>query len=149
MLRLRSLLLAIAGLLLACTTFAAAQDYPNRPVRILIPFPPGGFNDIVGRLVAVQLTERLGKQFVVENRPGAGGIIAGEQLVNAPKDGHTLMIVSLAITVNPYFYKMPYSPVTHFAPVAVLATAPNVLSVNQKVPAKSLKELLDLAKAKP
>ena len=144
-----SLLLQAAGVLLAFTTCAAAQDYPTRPVRIIIPFPPGGFNDIVGRLIAAQLSERLGKQFVVENRPGAGGIIAGEQVVNAPKDGHTLMIVSLAITVNPHFYKMPYSPVTHFAPIAILATAPNVLSVNNEVPAKSIKELLALAKAKP
>jgi tripartite-type tricarboxylate transporter receptor subunit TctC len=147
--RFRGLLLKTAGLLLALATSAAAQDYPTKPVRILIPFPPGGFNDIVGRLVAAQLSERLGKQFVVENKPGAGGIVAGEQLVNAPKDGHTLMIVSLAITVNPYFYKMPYSPVTHFAPIAILATAPNVLSINPNLPAKSVKELLALAKAKP
>ena len=149
MARTRSLLFKAAGLLLAFTTLAAAQDYPTKPVRILIPFPPGGFNDIVGRLIAVQLTERLGKQFIVENKTGAGGIVAGEQLVNSPKDGHTLMIVSLAITVNPYFYKMPYSPVTHFAPVAILASAPNVLSVNPNLPAKSIKELLALAKAKP
>lgn len=146
---LHSLLLKIAGLLLALTTTVSAQDYPNKSVRILIPFPPGGFNDIVGRLIAAQLTERLGKQFIVENKPGAGGIVAGEQLVNSPKDGYTLMIVSLAITVNPYFYKMPYSPVTHFAPVAILAGAPNVLSVNPNLPAKSVKELLALAKAKP
>ena len=149
MARFRGLLLKTAGLLLALATSAAAQDYPTKPVRILIPFPPGGFNDIVGRLIAAQLSERLGKQFVVENKSGAGGIVAGEQLVNAPKDGHTLMIVSLAITVNPYFYKMPYSPVTHFAPVAILATAPNVLSINPNLPAKSVKELLALAKAKP
>jgi tripartite-type tricarboxylate transporter receptor subunit TctC len=149
MLGMHVLLVKAAGLLLAFTTLAAAQDYPTKPVRILIPFPPGGFNDIVGRLISAQLTERLGKQFIVENKPGAGGIVAGEQLVNSPKDGHTLMIVSLAITVNPYFYKMPYSPVTHFAPVAILASAPNVLSINPKVPAKSIKELVALAKAKP
>jgi tripartite-type tricarboxylate transporter receptor subunit TctC len=142
-------LLKTAGLLLALTTTVAAQDYPTRPVRIVIPFSPGGFNDIVGRIIAAQLSERLGKQFVVENRPGAGGIIAGELLVNAPKDGHTLMIVSLAISVNPHFYKMPYSPVKDFAPVAILATAPNVLSVNQTVSAKSIKELVALAKSKP
>ena len=99
-------------------------------MRILVPFPPGGFNDIVGRIVAAQLSERLGKQFIVENRPGAGGIIAGEMLANAPKDGHTLMIVSLAITVNPHFYKMPYDPLKAFAPIAILATAPTVLSIN-------------------
>jgi tripartite-type tricarboxylate transporter receptor subunit TctC len=141
--------LAFAGILLAFTPMAAADDYPNRPVRIIVAFSPGGFNDIVARIVATQLTERLGKQFVVENRPGAGGIIAGELLANAPKDGHTLLVVSLAITVNPYFYKMPYDPLTAFAPIAILATSPNVLSVNNQVPAKSVKELIDLAKAKP
>ena len=142
-------LLRTACLLVALTGSIAAQDYPTRPVRILIPFPPGGFNDIVGRLIAAQLSERLGKQFIVENRAGAGGIIAGEMVANAPKDGHTLMIVSLAISVNPHLYTMTYSPVTHFAPVAILATAPNVVSVNQDLPAKSIGELLALAKAKP
>jgi tripartite-type tricarboxylate transporter receptor subunit TctC len=150
-----ALLLRTACLLLTLTTcltpatFAAAQDYPTRPVRILVPFPPGGFNDIVGRIIAAQLTERLGKQFIVENRPGAGGIIAGEMLANAPKDGHTLMIVSLAITVNPHFYKMPYDPVTHFAPIAILAAAPAVLSINNQVKFSSVKELIAEAKAKP
>ncbi len=148
MARLRSLLIGIVGLL-ALTASAAAQDYPTRPVRVLIPFPPGGFNDIVGRIVSAQLSERLGKQFIVENKPGAGGIIAGEVVANAPKDGHTLLIVSLAITVNPHFYKMPYSPVTNFAPVAILATAPNVLSINADLPVKSVKELVALAKQKP
>src|SRR5690348_108625 len=106
--RLCALLLRTACVLLALTGAATAQDYPTHPVRIIVPFPPGGFNDIVGRIVAAQLSERLGKQFVVENKPGAGGIIAGEMVANAPKDGHTLLIVSLAITVNPHFYKMPY-----------------------------------------
>jgi tripartite-type tricarboxylate transporter receptor subunit TctC len=145
----RRFVLAFAGILLALTPMAAADDYPNRPVRIIVAFSPGGFNDIVARIIATQLTERLGKQFIVENRPGAGGIIAGELLANAPKDGHTLLVVSLAITVNPYFYKMPYDPLTAFAPIAILATSPNVLSVNNQVPAKSVKELIDLAKAKP
>ena len=145
----RSLLSGMAGLMLALTVPAAALDYPSKPVRILVAFSPGGFNDIVARLAAAQLTERLGKQFVVENRPGAGGLIAGELLVNAPKDGHTLLIVSLAITVNPWFYKMPYDVLKDFAPVAIMATAPNVLSVNTELPAKSVKELIALAKAKP
>jgi tripartite-type tricarboxylate transporter receptor subunit TctC len=145
----RRFVLAFAGILLAFTPMAAADDYPNRPVRIIVAFSPGGFNDIVARIIATQLTERLGKQFIVENRPGAGGIIAGELLATAPKDGHTLLVVSLAITVNPYFYKMPYDPLTAFAPIAILATSPNVLSVNNQVPAKSVKELIDLAKAKP
>ena len=149
MTKLRSMLLAVAGLLLALTSPVAAQNYPTKPVRILVAFPPGGFNDIVARIIATQLTERLGKQVVVENKTGAGGVIAGEALVNAPKDGHTLLIVSLAIAVNPHFYKMPYDPTKDFAPIAILATAPNVLAINQSVPAKSVKELIALAKAKP
>ncbi len=149
MTRMHSLLLKTAGLLFALTTAVAAQDYPTRPVRIIIPFPPGGFNDIVGRIIAAQLTERQGKQFIVENRAGAGGIIAGEIVANAPKDGHTLLIVSLAITVNPHLYKMPYDPLKAFAPVAILATAPNVVSVNQDLPIKSIKELIAQAKEKP
>ncbi len=144
-----SLLLKTAGLLLTLTTSVAAQDYPTKPVRIIVPFAPGAFNDLVGRIVAAQLSERLGKQFVVENRGGAGGIIAGEMVANAPKDGHTLMIVSSAITVNPHLYKMPYDPLTAYAPIAILATAPNVLSVNPNLPAKSVKELVALARAKP
>lgn len=147
--RLRALLLRTACIVLALTAAAAAQDYPTRPVRILVPFPPGGFNDIVGRIIAAQLSERLGKQFIVENRPGAGGIIAGEYVANAPKDGHTLLIVSLAITVNPWFYPMPYDPLKAFAPVAILATAPNVLSINRDLPINSIKELLARAKAQP
>jgi len=147
--RLYSLLLRTACFTLALIGSAAAQDYPSKPVRVLVPFSPGGFNDIVGRIISAQLTERLGKQFVVDNKPGAGGVIAGQMLVSSPKDGHTLMIVSLAITVNPYFYKMPYDPVQDYAPVAILASAPNVLSVNNKVPANSLRELIALAKAKP
>jgi tripartite-type tricarboxylate transporter receptor subunit TctC len=149
MARLRSQLIAIACLTAALTAPVAAQDYPAKPVRILVAFSPGGFNDIVARIAATQLTERLGKQFVVENKPGAGGIIAGETLVNSPKDGHTLLIVSLAITVNPWFYKMPYDAMKDFAPVAILATAPNVLSVSADLPAKSVKELIALAKSKP
>ena len=142
-------LLKTAGLLLALTTSAAAQDYPTKPVRIIVPFAPGAINDLIGRIVAAQLTERLGKQFVVENRGGAGGIIAGEMVANAPKDGHTLMIVSSAITVNPHLYKMPYDALKAYAPVAILGTAPNVLGINKDLPAQSLKELLALAKAKP
>ena len=149
MTRVRALLLVIAGVIAALTGAATAQDYPTRPVRIIVAFPPGGFNDIVARIVSAQLTDRLGKQFIVENRAGAGGIIAGELLANAPKDGHTLLIVSLAITTNPHFYKMPYDTLRDFAPVALLATAPNVLSINTQLPTNSIKDLIALAKAKP
>jgi tripartite-type tricarboxylate transporter receptor subunit TctC len=145
----RSLLVRIAGVLLALTTAAAAQDYPNRPVRVIVPFPPGGVNDTVGRLVAAQLSERLGKQFLVDNRTGAASVVGSEIAANAPKDGYTLLVVSIVNAVNPWLYKLPYDPVNAFTPVAFLATAPNVLVVNPEFPVKSVKELLDLAKAKP
>ena len=144
-----ALLLRSVCIVVALTAAAVAQDYPNRPVRIVVPFPPGAINDTVGRLIAAQLSERLGKQFIVENKPGAGGIIAGELVANAPKDGHTLMVVSLAIAVNPHMYKMTYDAVKDYAPVAILATAPNVLAVNAAVPAKSVQDVIALAKAKP
>jgi tripartite-type tricarboxylate transporter receptor subunit TctC len=133
----------------ALSTAAAAQDYPNRPVRIVVPFPPGGFNDIVARLIGTQLSERLGKQFIIDNRSGAGGTIAGEIVANAPKDGHTLLIVSIAGAINPWLRKMNYDTVKSFAPVAVLATAPNVAVVHPGLPAKSVKEFVALAKQKP
>jgi tripartite-type tricarboxylate transporter receptor subunit TctC len=145
----RALLLGLVGFMVALTTVVAAQDYPNRPVRIVVPFPPGGFNDIVARLIGAQLTERLGKQFIIDNRSGAGGTIAGEIVANAPKDGHTLLIVSIAGAINPWLRKMNYDTVKSFAPVAVLATAPNVAVVHPGLPAKSVKEFVALAKQKP
>jgi tripartite-type tricarboxylate transporter receptor subunit TctC len=147
--KLCALLLRTVFVILALAATAAAEDYPSRPVRIIVPFSPGGINDLVGRIIAAQLSERLGKQFVVENRTGAGGIIAGELVANAPKDGHTLLIVSLAIAINPHLYKMTYDPRTAFAPIAILATAPTVLSVNADLPARSAKDVIALAKAKP
>ena len=144
-----ALVLNCAAALVALSTTAAAQDYPTKPVRIIVPFPPGAINDTVGRALATHLTERLGKQFIVENRAGAGGIVAGELVANAPKDGHTLMIVSLAITVLPWLHTLPYDTVKSFAPIAIVATAPNVAVVNQELPAKSISELIALAKARP
>jgi tripartite-type tricarboxylate transporter receptor subunit TctC len=144
-----STLLKAAGLSLALTTALAAQDYPNKPVRMIIPFPPGGSNDVVGRLIATQLTERLGKQVVADNRGGAGGIIGTELTANAPKDGYTIQIISLAHAVNPWLYKLPYDPIKSFAPISILASGPNVLAVNPTLPVNSVKELLALAKQKP
>src|SRR5262249_60589499 len=106
-------------------------------------------NDTVGRLLATQLSTRLGQQFIVENRAGAGGVVAGELVANAPKDGHTLMVVSLAITVLPWMHTLPYDTVKSFAPVAIVATAPNVVAANPELPARSSSELIALAKAKP
>jgi tripartite-type tricarboxylate transporter receptor subunit TctC len=144
-----SSLLNAACVLLALTTAAAAQDYPARTVRIIVPFPPGGFNDIVGRILATQLSERLGKQFIVDNRTGAGGVVGTELAAHAPKDGHTLLIASLAVTINPWFHQISYDPVKSFAPIALLATAPNVLSVHPDLPVKSAKDVIALARKQP
>ena len=135
--------------LLALTTLAAAQDYPTKPVRVIIPFPPGAINDTVGRLIATQLSNRLGKQFVVDNRAGAGGVVGTELAANAPKDGYTLLIVSLVNTVNPWLYKLTYEPVKVFAPIAALASSANILAVHPDLPVKSLSEFIALAKKQP
>ena len=154
MARMHSRLLTTAGLMLALTaaiaaTQVAAQDYPSRPVRVIVPFPPGGVNDTVGRMVATHLSERLGKQFVVDNRSGAAGVTGTEVAANAPKDGYTLLIVSLVNVVNPWLYKLSHDPIKSFAPIAFLTTTPNVVVVNPEFPVKSIKELVALAKQKP
>src|SRR4051812_29454203 len=150
MLKLRSLLLTAAGLLVACTTMAAAQaDYPNRPVRLIIPFPPGGSNDVVGRMIGDQLGKQLGKQVIVDNRAGAGGVIGTELAAHATPDGYTLLVISLAHAVNPWLYKLAYDPIKAFAPIGIMGKGPNILSVNPSLPVKSVKELIAMAKAKP
>ena len=123
----RSCALAMLGLR---ANLAAAQDYPTRPVRLIIPFPPGGSNDVVGRLIATHLGERLGKQVVVDNRSGAGGVIGTEIVAKSPPDGYTLLIISMAHAVNPWLYKLAYDPIKDFAPVGLLAKGPNVLVVH-------------------
>ncbi len=118
-------------------------------MRIIVPFPPGAINDTVGRMIATQLGSRLGKQFVVDNRAGAGGVIGTELAANAPKDGYTLLVVSLVNAVNPWLYKLPYDPIGSFAPIAGIATAPNVLVVHPTLPVGSVKGLVALARDKP
>ena len=139
----------LLALLLALTTLAAAQDYPTKPVRVIIPFPPGAINDTVGRMIATQLSNRLGKQFIVDNRAGAGGVVGTELAANAPKDGYTLLVVSLVNTVNPWLYTLPYDPIKAFAPIAFVAASPNVIVVNPDLPAKTLSEFIALAKKQP
>src|SRR6266508_886139 len=143
----RSAALALFGLLLA--SMAVADDYPTRPIRLIIPFPAGGSNDVVGRMIGIQLSERLGQQVVVDNRGGAGGVIGTEAVANSPPDGYTLQIASIAHAVNPWLYKLSYDPVKSFTPIAMLASGPNVLVVNPELPVKSVKELVALAKQKP
>jgi tripartite-type tricarboxylate transporter receptor subunit TctC len=148
-----SLLVKIAGLLLALSTSVvtqvAAQDYPVKPVRLIVPFPPGGSNDVVGRMIALQLSDRLGRQVIVDNRGGAGGVIGTEAASNAQHDGYTLLIISIAHSVSPWLYKLQYDPIKSFVPVAILASGPNVLVVNPELPVRSVKDLITLAKQKP
>jgi tripartite-type tricarboxylate transporter receptor subunit TctC len=150
--KLRALLAAGLGLSLLASTWcapAADDDYPSRPIRLLIPFPPGGSNDVVGRIVANQLGQKLGQTIFVDNRAGAGGVVGTDVAAKAAPDGYTLLIVSIAHAVDPFIYKEPYDPIKDFVPVAILATGTNVLTVNPNVPVHSVKELLELAKAKP
>jgi len=139
---------AVVLALFACA--ATAQVYPTKPVKLIIPFPPGGSNDIVGRMSAAQLGERLGQQVVVDNRGGAGGTIGTEIAAKSPPDGYTLLLISTAYAFNTSIYKkLPYDPATAFVPVAMLATGPAVLVVNPALPVNSVKELITLAKEKP
>jgi len=132
-----------------CAGAAFAQTYPTKPVRLIIPFPPGGSNDVVGRMIAFQLSERLGKQVVADNQGGAGGIIGTETAAKSTPDGHTLLLISSAYAFGASMYTLPYDPATAFSPVALLGTGPVVLAVNAKLPVNSLQDLIALAKAKP
>jgi len=143
------LLLQAIGLLFAFSVAAVAQDYPTKPVRMIIPFPPGGSNDVVGRMIATHLGEQLGKQVVVDNRSGAGGVIGTEVAANSAPDGYTLLIISLAHAVNPWLYRLNYDPIKSFAPIGILGSGQNVLAINPELPVNSVKELIAMAKAKP
>ena len=144
----RTLLKAFA-LLLALASPAAAQDYPTKPIRLIIPFAPGGSVDIVARLIAAKLSEQLGHQVTPDNRAGAGGVIGAELAAKAAPDGYTLVLISLAHTMNPHLYKVPYDTLHAFSLVAMLGNGPSVLTVHPSVPANTVKELIALAKSKP
>ena len=127
-----------------------SQEYPTRPVRIIVPSPPAGGTDIVGRVLAEHFTRALGQQFFVENKPGAGNLIGIEAAARSAPDGYTLLMTASTLVLNSVLYrKVPYDPVKDFAPITIAATAPNILIVNAGVPAKSVAELIALAKQKP
>ena len=128
---------------------AAPDPYPTKPVRLIINFAPGGSTDTIGRLTALRLSERMGKQFVAENRSGAGGILGAETVAKSPADGYTLLFSSSAISINPLLYKVPYDPVKSFIPIAKMGDGPSALVVHPGVPAYSVKELIALAKKQP
>ncbi|MBR1149320.1 tripartite tricarboxylate transporter substrate binding protein [Bradyrhizobium sp. JYMT SZCCT0428] len=143
-------ILLAAALLLGGVPTASAQNYPNRPVRVVVGFPAGGPTDVIARMVSQKLSDALGQQFFVENIGGAGGNTASGQVARATPDGYTIMVVSTGFVVNPSLYaKVPYDAVRDFAPVTLVAVSPNVVVVNPSVPAKSLPELVQLIRDNP
>jgi tripartite-type tricarboxylate transporter receptor subunit TctC len=143
-------LAGLAAAMPAASRRAQAQSYPNRPVRLIVGFVPGGATDIVARIVAQWLTERLGQPFVVENKPGAGSNIAAQAAINSPADGYTLLMVTTASAINATFYdNLPFNFVRDVAPVAALVSIPNVIVVNPALPVKTVAEFIAYAKANP
>jgi tripartite-type tricarboxylate transporter receptor subunit TctC len=140
-----------AGMLITSTSSVFAQAYPNKPIRWIVPFPAGGPADAVARVIGRKLSETIGQQIIVDNRPGGNGIIAAEIVAQSPPDGYTLFqAIDSSLTMNQSLYsKLPYDPINGFTPVTQLATLPLVLVVNPSVPAKTLKELVTLAKTRP
>jgi tripartite-type tricarboxylate transporter receptor subunit TctC len=136
---------------LSCTPLRALAEYPDRPVKIIVPYPPAGTTDILARLIAQRLTERMKQPFVIENRPGAGGAIGSVAVAKSPADGYTLLMATVnSHGINSALFKnLPYDAVKDFAPISIVGSTPNVLMVNPSVPAKTLDELLALARAKP
>lgn len=142
--------LAFAAALLAVTTLAAAQTYPSKPIRWIVPFPPGGSTDLLARVIGQKLTEGWGQQVIVDNRGGAGGTLGAAEAARSPADGYTLLMGAIHHTIATSAYpKLPYDFQKDFAPISVVAIVPNVLVVNPSVPAHSTKELIAYAKANP
>ena len=136
--------------LLAMSSLVQAQQWPNRPITLIVSYPPGGTADLMARTIAPPLGKILGTSVVVENKPGASGQIAAAFVAKANADGYTLMLDASSYSVNPSLYpKLPYDPNKEFKTLAVLALYPNVLLVNPSFPAKSVKDLIAMAKAKP
>ncbi len=140
----------LALLLAFCVSTAGAQGYPSRPVRLIVPFAPGGFTDVVARILGQKLSLAMGQQFVVENKAGAGSTIGSDFVAKAAPDGYTLLIVSSTHVISPWIYKnLPYDPIKSFTPVSKLVDSAYVLLVNPKVPAHNVQEFIALAKAAP
>jgi tripartite-type tricarboxylate transporter receptor subunit TctC len=147
----RRTLLAASAATLAPFALRAQDSWPSRPIRLIVPFPPGAANDTLGRAMADQLAPRLGQPVVVENRAGAGGAIGTDHVAKSPADGYTLLlgyIGTLAVNV-PMYPRLPYDPVRDFAPVAMIATTPNVLVVNPRMPFQDMQSFVAYAKANP
>jgi tripartite-type tricarboxylate transporter receptor subunit TctC len=143
-------LMPAAGVLAQATSTGSGQAYPVKPVRLLIPWPPGGANDVVGRIVAQRLTEQLGQQVIVENRGGASGTIGSDLVAKGPADGYTIMVHSATHVANPHLYKkLPYDTLKDFTGVTALAVQVGMLVVHPSLPAHSVKAFIALGKARP
>jgi tripartite-type tricarboxylate transporter receptor subunit TctC len=141
---------AWAAALAVCAGSAHAAHYPEKPVRMVVPLAPGGGSDIVGRIVALALTDHWHKSVVVDNRPGAGSVVGTSLVAKAPADGYTLLVSSSSFAISPALYeRLEYDARRDFTPVTLLASQPSLLVVHASVPARSLKELIALAKRKP
>ena len=145
--------LACAALGISATvltpTPTLAQQYPGKPVKIIVPFAPGGGTDFIARFIAQRLSAFLGQQFIVENKPGAGGSIGTEAGVRSPPDGYTLTMISTSYTVNPSLYNLKFDPVADITPIIQLSRGPLIVVVNPSLPVKNIEELIALAKARP
>ena len=140
----------LPALLAFCAAGALAQSYPGRTIKLVVPSSPGGGTDIVARILGQKLSERLGQQFVVENRAGAGTIIGNDAVAKSAPDGYTLLMGLSTLAINPSMYaNLPYDALRDFAPISQAVSAPNILTLHPSVPAKTVKELIALAKAKP
>ena len=142
---------AIAWCLAAPSAFAQAPGFPTKPVRWVVPFPPGGSADLMARMTAPELGKALGQQVVIENRPGASAIVGAEYVAKAAADGHTILQCNVGqFTINPSLYpKLPYNPLRDFAPITVIASIDNVMVVTPSLPVKSVRELIELARKRP
>ena len=140
-------ILAFVFALLALPVFA--QTWPTKPVRIIVPFAPGGGSDFIARFMAQRLSATLGNQVIVENKPGAGGVIGIEQGIKSPADGYTLVLIASSYTVNPSVYKISFDPIGDITPVVQLSQGPLLVVVNPSLPVKTAKDLIAMAKAKP
>ncbi|MGO4330059.1 tripartite tricarboxylate transporter substrate binding protein [Cupriavidus sp. 2TAF22] len=150
-LKIFAVLLSVPLLVASAAARAQAQPYPSQPIRIVVPYAPGGMTDVVARVIAQRLGVRLGRPVVVENRPGAATIVGAEVVAGASPDGYTLLAATnTTLTINPWLYpRLPYDPLKSFAPIALVASAPSVIVVNPGVAARTVGEVVQLSRARP
>lgn len=145
----RLLFRAAALALLTVAAPAAATSYPERPVKLIVPFPPGGATDVIARVYSERLAQKFGQQFFVENKPGAGGTIGADATTKAPNDGYTLLVYHIGIVATPHLSKVNYDPIKDLSHITLLGVAPALVAVNKDLPASTLKALIQLGRDKP